>query len=419
MSITPKPIPTKGLAPSPYLQHLDNGLANNGPRGNNAIPPGVYYLRQGNKKDKEHYLEPYVSKFKTPPKLYGKANKYVKRILDRYLKFQPEKSCGVIASGHSGTGKTTIAECVSNEIIARGFAVVMAVDIEATMETVHYISNLQNVVVFFDEFGKNFPTYLQDKMLTMLSSSSNGRKLFFITENNTYSISRFIINRTGRAWYHLDFARIDYDALLEFCKDKDVKDKMLEEVLNLYDTSTVFSHDHLQAIAEEHTNYPEESLEELLDILNLSIHRKAKTYSVIDVELVPDELPKEYNVRRDNINSGMGNINMGMGGTFGPPGTPPVIEPEPQTKLDKAIKAKKEKDKKDEKVEKVKPEYASLSVDKKALERGRSYFLRLTNIMGPSVRFGKKDIVLIERETGNVILLVNDAFQITLAPDVN
>lgn len=248
---------------------------------NNGIEPRLYKLRVGSKNN--HYLEPADYCFEVTGRDYGNINKQVDLFYRAFKKNLG--SMGVMFTGAAGTGKTRMAEKLCNLALEHKMPVVIVTDLKTSIETVNYIGMLRNTVILFDEFGKNFDRNLQDKMLSMFSGVSSGKKLFILTENNTNMVSSFILNRPGRVRYHLDFERLDEDILIEYCSVHGVSKDIFNKIYKIYEKATVFTFDHLQAMVSEVLFAPEDDFEVIMNRLNLSLF-KAKEY--ISVEGVYD-----------------------------------------------------------------------------------------------------------------------------------
>lgn len=233
------------------------------------LQPGVYNLVQF---EKNYILAPSIAKFELPSKLYGDMESNAIRFWTTFA--TSTTSLGVMLTGQSGTGKTELAKVLSNIAISAGLPVVVVTDLKATIETVNFLNNLKDVIILFDEYSKNFDSNLQDKMLTMFSSINGYKKMYIITENDKNTISRFIRNRPGRVLYHIDYSRVKEDVIIEYCADKKVDEAFGSELLKLYAKSTIFSFDHMQALVGEHLRYPNDTLEDILSLLNLEILTK-------------------------------------------------------------------------------------------------------------------------------------------------
>jgi len=230
------------------------------------IAPGVFEI----KKDpisKEFYLDQKEYSYKVPPKLYGNMQNYV----DFYWKsFERTKFVGgLMLTGQKGSGKTMIAATLCNMAIARGLRVVEITNTTFSTDLLRFIDDLDKVVLFFDEFGKNFNTQQQDKMLTLLSNISGKERLIFITENVPQRISEFIRNRPGRVKYSMHFNKLPMKVVEEYCKEFNVNEDFYKEFLSAYKSIITFQFDHLIAVVDEHLNNPMMEFDELVEMLNI------------------------------------------------------------------------------------------------------------------------------------------------------
>ena len=244
------------------------------------LTPGVYTLAY-DEINKTYLLNLTNQKFKLPPKIYGKAPSRARHFLEAYKR--SINNLGVMLTGEKGTGKSELAHLICNMAIDEGYPVVVVYgvhgDNENTQKLIDFIESLGDVIVLLDEFGKNFPVYLQDRILPLLSSSSNGKKMFVITENNYYSLSQYIRSRPGRARYHIEFNRLEPEVLTEYLEDKQVDKEFAQEVLNFYSKTPRFTFDYLKALVEEHQLFPETPFKDLVKILN--IDELKKTYYIV------------------------------------------------------------------------------------------------------------------------------------------
>ena len=232
--------------------------------------------------------------FKVPTKLYGDTKQRALRVWNDYVYYG--KSTGCLLTGDQGTGKTLLGQLISNIAIEeKGMPIYMVTikpnegqDITPLIE---YLNNLRECVIFIDEFAKMIKYKVQDQFLTMLSDLKRTKKIFILTENDTYDINRFILNRPGRIKYHFDYTKINSKVLIDYCKDKNVSDSFIKDLLNKHDNSNIFSFDQLEAIVDEHKKYPSEPLKDILDVLNLSVLRFKVKYNLSSVF---DKRKQEY-----------------------------------------------------------------------------------------------------------------------------
>jgi len=261
------------------------------------LPAQIYKLVK-DPKTKNYYLEPDAERFVLPPKIYGNTLSYAEKFWNSFTR--STSSMGVMFVGDSGAGKTVLSETLSNIALDHGYMVVMITNIHVDINTINFLNGLNRCVLFFDEFGKNVPYHIQEKMLTMMSSSSNGKKLFIITENEKRDISKFILNRPGRVRYSIYFTKLEKSIIREYANDVGLEEEWINMIESLYDKSVVFSFDHLQAIISEHQMYPEMTLDEILDIMNLELFTGGKMVMVKSV--VNKETSKEVEFEKIHMN---------------------------------------------------------------------------------------------------------------------
>jgi hypothetical protein len=230
------------------------------------IVPGVFEIRKHKGVD-EFYLEQKDYYYKVPDKLYGDMGKYVDFYWNSFMR--TNFVGGLLLTGQKGSGKTMISATLCNRAIARGLRVVEITNIQFSSGLLKFLDELDKVVLFFDEFGKNFNTHQQDKMLTLLSNISGKERLVFITENDPRRISEFIRNRPGRVKYSLHFNKLPRKVVEEYCAEFNVSEGFYKDFIDAYNSIVTFQFDHLIAIVEEHLSNRDLSFDELVQLLNV------------------------------------------------------------------------------------------------------------------------------------------------------
>lgn len=262
----------------------------------NQFTPGIYTI-QYHKESDTYSLELTQEGFKLPPVLYGNVRKNATRVWNTFS--ISKLSTGILLTGESGSGKSLLAEVICNMAISKGIPVIYITAIKMTSNLVMQLQRLTDVVIYMDEFGKCSDRDIQNTMLSFFSDTTT-RKLFILTENNTWMVSNFILNRPGRIRYHIDYSKIPKNIVADYlsknCKDETFKN----DVFKLYLSSKTFSFDHLQTLVSEHDRYPEDDLSQLLEILNLGILAKpyviyVKSVKNLDTNEMLDRSLFEYN----------------------------------------------------------------------------------------------------------------------------
>lgn len=262
---------------------------------NNQMPPGIYNIVYNNEQ-KSYSIVQGPERFKLPPVLYGDIERTAIRVWNTFS--LSKLSTGILLTGESGSGKSLLAELICNTAIDKNIPVIYITAISIKPELLQMLQRLSNIVLYIDEFGKCSNHDTQNTMLSFFSDT-NTRKLFILTENNEWMVNSFILNRPGRIRYHIDYKKVPKKIILDFLDKNSKDDKFKEEVYKLYTESRVFSFDHLQTLVSEHDRYPDDSLEDLLDILNLGV--LAKPF-VVYVKSVLNKV-KNTEIDRKNLQS--------------------------------------------------------------------------------------------------------------------
>lgn len=259
--------------------------------------PGIYQIVYY-KENEKYGLVKLNDNFTLPPILYGNIEKNAIRVWNTFCK--GDGSTGILLTGQSGSGKSLLAEVICNLAVSKGLPVIYLTAIEVKPELITLLTSLSNVVVYMDEFGKCTNSSMQDKMLSFFADTTS-KRLYIVTENEKWSINRYILNRPGRIRYHIEYKKVPKDMIVDYL-NRNVKDtRFKEDVYRLYVSSSVFSFDHLQAICTEHDRYPDDDIESLVKILNLGILEKPyviKVEKVISM-ITNEEIPLE-NVSYNN-----------------------------------------------------------------------------------------------------------------------
>ena len=251
--------------------------------------PAVYKLKIKNDhhnttfslvKDFDRLPEPLVR--------FGNLDKIVNRTWNTYTKMKEKgrKSFAIAATGYKGMGKTDFTSILANKAIDNGMIVVMITEVKASIELVKYLSTLDNVFLIYDEFGKNFNWQLQEKMLTMFNNLEGRNRFMAITENRLSDISDLFLDRPGRIHYLLEFETTDNETIEEYCKHHNISEKLTKEILVSASKIANFSFDFLKGIEEEHSIYPDDTLEEMLKYLNLKKLQNNRYLDIYKIEKV-------------------------------------------------------------------------------------------------------------------------------------
>lgn len=249
-----------------------------------SLIPGVYVLHK-DKITKQITPVRDLDKFELPPKLYGDLDKLGNRCWNTFARHKDSMGC--LFLGAKGLGKTELTRYICNIGISFGLPVIVIINLDVDQDVLRYLHNLSDVIIVFEEFGKTVPYHFQEKMLTTLSSFNNKKKMFIVNDNDRNGISKFILGRAGRFRYIREFYKATRKMVEEYLEDFKVNKQLKDDILDLHSKTTTFSMDDLKHVVEEHFLYPEDTLEELLSILNVGIENKVASYKigkVIDID---------------------------------------------------------------------------------------------------------------------------------------
>ena len=219
------------------------------------------------------------SKYDIPP-MYGDVADRAKRILSTYK--DRTQSTGVLLTGDKGSGKTMLTKVVANKAIDAGLPIIVVSKAFNGDAFNALINGIGECVLLFDEFAKvynksehnNSDEKTQGSLLSFLDGlSSTHKRLLLFTENNEYDINSFMLNRPGRIFYHFRYTKLDETIIKEVLTQQLTNQSSIEQILMLSRTMQSFSFDVLNAIIEEANRYPDESILELTNTLNIAIPR--------------------------------------------------------------------------------------------------------------------------------------------------
>lgn len=206
-----------------------------------------------------------------PKKIYGKVNRLLLHYLTRFDSV--DESLEVLLVGDAGSGKTLLSDMICQSCIERGMPVIdiSGIDIdndELSNAFTQFLSQLHNVCIRIDEFGKLIPRYRQQSLLTIMTERH--RRIFWVLTENSYDyINNFITGSTHRVRYAQEFSKIDAEVVLGYCRDKNVSDAFIDQLLVLQNRASHFSFTHLMTLVEEHKLFPNMGLDEMISLLNL------------------------------------------------------------------------------------------------------------------------------------------------------
>lgn len=223
--------------------------------------------------DEEVYLT--IKKdFKTPKKLYitDKDNRFVEKVLNTYRQ-EENKTVGVLLTGEKGSGKTVTTKLISTKANLPIISIDRSFGLSNLSKLIDELGDTSACILFdeidkFDDCGANRYAYL----LSVLDGiDTTNKHLFIFTANQSDNVTEFIKDRCSRIRYWKKFNTLDKDFIKLIVEDK-IKNEIKAESVTQYiiDHMRIPSIDNIVTYVDEIVKYPDDTIEELFEDMNLS-----------------------------------------------------------------------------------------------------------------------------------------------------
>jgi SpoVK/Ycf46/Vps4 family AAA+-type ATPase len=254
------------MAPSAPLKRSDVTVIDNDPHS------WSYTIEEKKVSDtgRKEYACTSRKSFVENEKLYGRTNQYAARIIQSYKACRTHSNLGVLMVGEKGTGKTSLAQKISilaREQLSLPTFVVGGGYSGPDFNT--FIASLPDGVILFDEFEKLYNRWEQEALLSIFQGFGDSGKLMLLTANEQHQIHPMFISRPGRIRYRIVYNGLTEEEIREYAEDNLIDIGRLDEIVTFGAQVKAFTYDQLSAIVAEVNQYPEESLEEITEILNV------------------------------------------------------------------------------------------------------------------------------------------------------
>lgn len=210
--------------------------------------------------------------FTLPSKIYSTKSDedFINKVLNKYKKTD-NGVLGVMLSGLKGAGKTITMK----QIAIRSELPIILLDRE--FPDYKFKSLFQGLVnteacFVFDEIDKQNSDFEMSDLLQVLDGMNTvGKKLMLFACNNDKKISEFLVDRCSRVRYWKRFDKMSEEMIKQIVDDR-VKDTNRTDEVSSFICKhfKCVSFDNILSFIDEITTFPDESLENLFNDMNLT-----------------------------------------------------------------------------------------------------------------------------------------------------
>ena len=181
--------------------------------------------------------------------LVGLAEQSVRICSSSWNALPENVNMSAMFTGISGTGKSKSCIAIAHELqlpIIYCFGTPQGI----IMDVLSYLDG--PVMLFFDEFEKNYNKDQSEALLPMFDGLKTPVKVFFaITMNETSGISRYMINRPGRVRYDFKFNAVTVQEAMEFISSRaSLSEKDMNKVTSYFTKINDLSWDIVDKVME-------------------------------------------------------------------------------------------------------------------------------------------------------------------------
>lgn len=230
------------------------------------LPLGTYRVDYNNEL-KFHVVR--IDDLDAPDRIYGDVEQRADRALQTYM--QRPGNTGILATGEKGSGKTMLMRLIACKAQGLGMPTLVINEQYGGDEFNAFVQAIHQPAVFlFDEidkvygpaenhYGNDVPGKKQDELLTLLDGVYMGKKLFLLTGNKASKISKHMLNRPGRIFYHFRYDGLDEAIVRQYVAEQLKNQDHGPNIQIVVDGVDNFSFDMLQALVEEMNRYGEDA----------------------------------------------------------------------------------------------------------------------------------------------------------------
>jgi len=251
------------------------------------VEPAVYEVDiTENEEMVEHHLRRVSDTITLPAKIYGATETRADRVLGIHFKTDATETTGLLLTGNKGAGKTLLSDVLTNKAIAKGMAVINVSRSFINHDILlKFLTQFNNCVFVFDEFGKNFHKQLQEKMLTLFDGLHSSNRLIILIENEISAISDFFLDRPSRILFHYHYNTLDPSIVKQYCKDNLKYKRYQNDIVTAHKNTPMFTFDKLKGLVSACNRLTNGKMAFSELIRNLNIHvGEQNSMEIIKVE---------------------------------------------------------------------------------------------------------------------------------------
>ncbi len=245
------------------------------------LPAKVYEMRFD--KMRGFFLSISKDRFELPETVFGNVERRADKIINTYN--DRSSSTGILMTGDKGSGKSMLAQFACNKLIDVGIPVILISQPFTGPEFNSIVNMIGNCVIMIDEFAKVYSSCEdedpQESLLSLMDGTGSSKRMIIMTENKSYMINDFMLNRPGRIFYHFEYGKIEVEVITEYCEYAEVPE-IIQGIKDIWSSSVSFSFDSLKAIVEDWKRYGG-SVAEIVEDLNIVVRSKDVHYEVLAI----------------------------------------------------------------------------------------------------------------------------------------
>lgn len=198
-------------------------------------------------------------------------------LIDRILHFHKttdKNTTGVLFHGIQGCGKTLMAKIIADKC---ELPIIIVDPSFYTSHLMNFFTKFSTeVVILFDELdkhcGKEDNWNTKDLLEFLDGVQETSKKLVVFTCNSDKNINEFLKDRCGRIRYYKKFNILNHDTIFTIVEDNLIDKTKTADTTNFIETfMTILSYDNIIALCKEINDWPDQTIETLVEDLNIQL----------------------------------------------------------------------------------------------------------------------------------------------------